>query len=80
MHPRSVDLDRLGDEADNKIAGLDDGLGVALGAPHDRVDARDQFVLVEGLGHVVIGAEAEPPDLVLDAGNARQDEDRRPHL
>jgi hypothetical protein len=25
---------------------------------------------VERLGHVVIGAEAEPPDLVLDAGKA----------
>ena len=80
MHPRPVDLDRLGVEVDDKIAGLDDGLGVALGAPHDRVDARDQFVLVERLGHIVVGAEAEPPDLVLDVGKARQDEDRRLHL
>jgi hypothetical protein len=46
---------------------------LALGAPHDGVDARDQLVPVERLGHVVIGAEAEPPDLVLDAGKARQD-------
>jgi hypothetical protein len=29
------------------------------------VDARDQFVLVERLGHVVVGAEAE----ALDAGD-----------
>ena len=53
---------------------------MALRAPHDGVDARDQLVPVERLGHVVIGAEAEPPDLVLDAGKARQDEDRRLHL
>jgi hypothetical protein len=50
---------------------------MALRAPHDGVDARDQFVLVERLGYLVIGAEVESPDLVLDAGNPRQDEDRR---
>jgi len=32
---------------------------------------------VEGLGHVVVGAEAETTDLVLNAGHAGQDEDRR---
>ena len=53
-----VDLDRLGVEIDHELAGLDDGLGVTLGAPHDGVDARHQFVLVERLGHVVVGAEA----------------------
>ena len=49
MHPRAVELDRLGVEADDEIAGLDDGLGMALGAPHDGVDARDQLVLWNGL-------------------------------
>jgi RNA-directed DNA polymerase len=56
MHAYAVDLGRLGVEFDDEIIGLDDRLGVAFGAPHDRVDARDQFVLVERLGHVVVGA------------------------
>jgi hypothetical protein len=47
---------------------------VALGAAHDGVDARDQFVLVERLGHVVVGADAEALDLVLDAGEAGKDQ------
>src|SRR5215831_16532921 len=77
MHARAVDLDGLGIEIDDEIAGLDDRLGMPLGAPHDRVDARHQLVLVEWLGHVVVGAEAEALDLVLDAGEAGEDEDRR---
>ncbi len=74
MHALASDLDRLGVEIDHEIAGLDHRLGVALGAAHDRVDARDQFVLVEGLGHVVVGADAETLDLVLDAGEAGEDQ------
>src|ERR1035437_7893254 len=80
MHTRAIDLDRLGVEVDDEIAGLDDGLGVALGAAHDGVDACHQLVLVEWLGHVVIGAEAETFDLVLDAGEAGEDQNRRLHL
>jgi hypothetical protein len=44
------------------------------------VNARHQFVLVERLGYVVVGAEAEPPDFVLNAGEAREDQDRRLYL
>ena len=54
----AVDFDGLGVEVDAQIAGLDDGLRVALGAADDRMNAGDQFVLVEGLGHIVVGAEA----------------------
>src|SRR3546814_16968194 len=45
---------------------------------HDRMDARDEFVFVERLGHVVVGAEAEAANLVLDAGEAGKDKDRCP--
>jgi len=38
------------------------------------MDAGDQFVLVEGLGHVVVGTNAETLDLVLDAGKAGEDQ------
>ena len=44
------------------------------------MDAGDQFVLVERLGHVVVGAEAKPADLVLDAGEASEDENGCLHL
>ena len=44
------------------------------------MDARDQLVLVKRLGHVVVGAEAEAAYLVLDAGHAGEDQDRRLHL
>ena len=73
-------FDGLGVEVDAEVAGEDDRLGVALGAADHGVDAGDQLVLVEGLGHVVVGAEAEALDLVLDAGEAGEDEDRRVDL
>ena len=44
------------------------------------MDAGDQLVLMEGLGHIIVGAEAEAAHLVLDAGQARQDQDRGLHL
>ncbi len=36
--------------------------------------------LWNGLVHVVVGAQAKTPDLVLDAWKAGEDEDRRLHL
>ena len=48
-------------------------MGVAPGAPHDGVNARHKLMLVERLGHVIVGAKAETFDLVLDAGNAREE-------
>jgi hypothetical protein len=74
VHALAADFDRLGVEVDDEIAGLDDRLGVTLGTAHDRMDAGDQFVLVEGLGHVVIGTDAEALDLILDAGEAGEDQ------
>jgi hypothetical protein len=49
---------------------------MVLGTAHDCEDARYQFIFVEWLRHVVVGAKAETLDLVLDAGNAGQDQDR----
>jgi hypothetical protein len=80
MHSRLVHLDRLGVEIDAEIAGVDDRLRVPLGAAHDRVDARDQLVLVERLGHVIVGAETQAFALVLDAGEAGEDQDGRLHF
>jgi hypothetical protein len=38
---------------------MDDRLGVPLRAAHDRVDAGDELVPVEGLGQVIVSPEAE---------------------
>jgi hypothetical protein len=35
---------------------------------------------MEWLGHIVVGAKAETLDLVLDAGEAGEDQDRRHHF
>ena len=80
MHAGAVDFHRLGVEIDGELAGGDDRLAVALGAAHDRLDAGDQLVLVEGLGHIIVGAEAQRLDLGFDNGVAGQDQDRRLHL
>ena len=44
------------------------------------MDAGDELVLVEGLGHIVVGAEAQAAHLVLDAGEAGENQDRRVDL
>ena len=76
MHAGAGHFDGLLVEVDGEVAGVDDRLRMTLGAAHDGVDARDQLILVERLGHVVVGAEAQALDLVLDAGEAGQDQDR----
>jgi hypothetical protein len=45
---------------------------MSLGAANDGLDAGDEFVLVEGLGHIVVGAEAESLDLRFHDRIARQ--------
>jgi len=80
VDPLAVHVDRLGVQIDLQAACLDDGLGVALRAPHDRVDAGNELVLMEGLGHVVVGPEAQAPDLVLDPSQSGEDQDRGLYL
>ena len=74
-----MSFDRLRIEVDDDVARFDDGMSVALRAADDRVDPRDQFVLVEGLGHVIVGAVAEAADLRVDVGGAREDQDGGVH-
>jgi hypothetical protein len=75
MHAGAVHFDSLAVEVDYELSHLDNRLSVTLGAAHDGVDARHKFVLVEWLGHVVIGAEAyrrREPDLkVFSSSSAR---------
>ncbi len=46
-------------------------------APQHGADARQQFTRVEGLGHVVVGAELEPDDAVDFLAARRQHDHRR---
>jgi hypothetical protein len=55
VHAGTANLDRLGVEVDDEVAGLNHRLGVALGAAHDGVDAGNQLVFVERLDHVIVG-------------------------
>jgi len=48
----------------------DDRLGMALGTTHDGVNASDEFILVEGLRHIVVCAETETANLVFDTRHA----------
>ena len=53
--------------------------GVALRPAHDRLDARDQLAPVERLGQEIVGAKAQPLDLVVELGETREDQDRGAH-
>ena len=59
MDPGAGDLDGLLIEIDDEVTGRDDGLGMALRSTNDGVNAGDELVLVERLGQIIIGAEAQ---------------------
>jgi len=80
VHARAVDLNRLGIEIDGELAGLNHGLRMTLRATHDRMNAGDQFVLVERLGHVIVGAKPKATNLILDPDHAGENEDRGRNL
>src|SRR5215471_18819560 len=75
MQLAALDLDRAGIEVDRQLAGADHRIGMALGAADDGLDAGDQLALVERLGQVVVGPEAQALQLVVELAEARQDED-----
>ena len=55
---------------------MNNGLGVALGTADNRVNVGDQLILVERLGQVVVRAEAQAANLLIDAAHAGKNEDR----
>ena len=74
-----VDRHRAGVEVDGHPPGADGRGGVPLRAADDRVQPRHQFALLEGLGEVVVGAEAEAADLAVGVVHPREDQHRRLH-
>src|SRR5882762_2623753 len=71
--------DTVAVEVDQKLAGADRRFGIALRAPNDRPNARDQLALLEWFGQEVVGAEAEPLDLVVKLIESRKNQDRSAH-
>src|SRR3546814_6286400 len=53
---------------------------MALGTAHDRVDAGDQLIAVEGFGDIVVGAEAQCADLGIHLADAGENQHRRSDL
>src|SRR5262249_34385167 len=76
IHANPINVNRLGIDIDDEITDLDDRLGMSLRPAHDGVDASDQFSFLEALGHRVVGAIANALDLVLDGGDAGEDQNR----
>jgi hypothetical protein len=72
MKALGIDLNRLKVEINCEVAGSNDRLRMDLGSMHEGMDARNQFIPVERLRHIVVGTEPEASDLILDAGEARQ--------
>ena len=63
---------------DAQVAQLQHALGDGAGrAPQQRAHARHQLGGAERLGHVVVGADLEPQQLVALAGAGGDDQDRR---
>ena len=52
---------------------MNNGLGVALGAADNGVNAGDQLILVERLGQIVVRAEAQAANLLIDAAQGRKE-------
>src|SRR3546814_12680205 len=48
---------------------------MTAGTADDRMGACDEFAPVEGLGQIVVGADAEAADLAVRFGEPREDED-----
>ena len=64
MHALAVNVDGLGVEIDAQIAGFDDRLSVTLGTADDRLDASNQFVLMEPVSYTHLRAHETVLDLV----------------
>src|SRR5262245_44920845 len=68
-----------GETIDSQIVDLQHRAPLALGPrpPHESPDARQELGERERLGQIVVGAEVQAPDAVLDLAAGRQYQDRR---
>src|ERR1700737_768828 len=49
---------------------------MTFGTANNGVDTGDKFIFVEGLCEIIVRAESQALDLVVDASKARKDQDR----
>ena len=80
MDALALNFHRFGVEIDRQFAGADNRLSVTFRAAHNRVDASHQLILVEWLGHIIVSAKSKATNLVFNASQARQNENRSLHL
>ena len=71
-----VDLDRLRRGIEHDRSAFEHGFRPSAGAAHQRVDARQQFLDVEGFDQVVVRALLQARHLVLPARARGEDQDR----
>src|SRR5262245_19510232 len=73
----SLDLEQI--PVEHEIANLHDIRlrGEIARAADQRLDAREQLIEIEGLGEIVVGADAQAFDLVLERVHSGQHENRR---
>ena len=81
--PCAVEEDLVGVEVEAKPPALEELVRgrdlLAVGAPHDRTDARHELARAEGLGDVVVGAELEA-EHAIHLGRLRGQHDDRKTL
>src|SRR5437588_9003134 len=70
----TLDHDRAVIEVQQQFAGADRRLRQALRTTHDRADAGDQLAMLKRLCQEIVGAKAEPLDLVVQLAQPRKDQ------
>ena len=65
VHGLACHFDSFGIQIDRNLTRADHRLRMPFGPPNDRMNPGDQFVPVEGFGHVIICAETEALDFAL---------------
>ena len=70
-------LDGAAGRVDLQVVNADERTFDLMAAANEGADASQQFLQLERLGHVVVGAKVEALDLVLHAAPRRQHEDVR---
>ena len=70
VHAAAVDFNGFAVEVHRQLARADNGLRMAFGTAHNRVDARDQFFAMKRLCYIIIGPKAKGSDLGVHLANA----------
>ena len=75
MQGSIVNFNRAGIQVNNQFAGTDNAVRVSLAAADDRVNTRNQFAAVKRLCQIIVGAESQPLNLVVEFGKTGENQD-----